>query len=205
MDTNVNGNTPAPSSAADSSVAPPAQRLPALPGETPRAYSAFSTFVDLGHDRTLQMVADQLGEEVFTIKKWSSKYQWTSRVQNLHAGLLSEQVQNRADILRQSDEEWASRLEHLRQQEWEVAQKLLGAARCFLESFGEDDLTRMTLAHVSRALNLSSTIARRAVLGVDPPDAMADPELPRVPTEALNSIRRVYGMAAASASPASAS
>ena len=44
-------------------------------------------------------------------------------------------------------------------------------AQCFLESFGEEDLHKMTLAQVSRALSISSRIGRSALAGAElPPD-----------------------------------
>jgi hypothetical protein len=188
---NDNGDSSAP--VAEPSATPCADNLPARHSETPRAYSAFMAFVELGRERSLQAVADKLNEELFTIKKWSSKYDWTARIQTFNSGLLAEQVQHRARLQRQSDQEWAERLDHLREQEWQVSQRLLAAARCFLESFGEDDLSRMTLAQVSRALNLSSTIARRALLGADPAEPLSNPAAPATRPEVLDSIQRVYG------------
>src|SRR3954471_7864625 len=50
------------------------------PGETPRAFSAFITWFQLGHARSHQAVADKLGEGLPTVKNWASKYDWSERL-----------------------------------------------------------------------------------------------------------------------------
>lgn len=58
------------------------------PGETPRAFGAFKVFFELGHDRSLSAVADQLGEHLSTVKKWSGRHRWFQRIADFEAGLL---------------------------------------------------------------------------------------------------------------------
>lgn len=171
-----------------------------LPGETPRAFGAFLTYFHLGHGRSLQGVADRLDEVLPTVKKWSSKYRWRERINDFNSGLLGSSAAAEAARQRRLAADWADRLRQFREQEWDAAQKLNGAARCFLDSFGEEELHKMNLAQVSRALKISSQIGRLALGGAELP-AASDPELSPVQQQFLNAIQRLYRPdAAASAS-----
>ena len=177
--------------------------FPAQPGETPRAYSAFVTFFQIGPSRALQSVADRLGCPLQTVKNWSSRFDWGQRILDFESGLLNQQAKDRAQIQRESDQQWAARLDDLREHEWDVSQKLLNAARCFLETFGEEELSKMTLAQVSRALLLSSTLGRRALEGAEVSQSSEGTES-SLPTEFEEALRRAYGPAASAQSAPSA-
>src|SRR5262252_1219979 len=70
--------------------------FPRWPGETPRAYSAFLAYFRLGYRRCLQAVADKLGEGLSTVKNWSSKFDWSERIQAFNSGLLERQAAEQA-------------------------------------------------------------------------------------------------------------
>ena len=143
--------------------------FPRVPGETPRAFSAFMAWFLLGQARSLAAVADKLGESPGTVKNWSSKYDWAERLQTYQAGLLQEQARQHAASHLQQAEDWNRRLVALREQEWVAAQKLNTVAQCFLETCGDDEVRRMTLAQASRALQVSSAVARSAIIGAELP------------------------------------
>jgi hypothetical protein len=176
---------------------PPASSLsfPRCQGETPRAFSAFTTFFQLGHARSHQAVADKLGESLPTVKNWASKYGWSDRLVAFNSGLLQQQARDQAALQRQHAVEWAGRLHRFREQEWDAAQKLIAAAQCFLESFGEEELHKMTLAQVSRALKISSAVGRQALAGVPAPES-SEPEVSPVQQQLLDAVKRLYGQAA---------
>jgi hypothetical protein len=173
--------------------------FPRGPNETPRAYSAFIAFFELGHDRSLQALADQLGENLGTLKRWSSQHHWTDRLHSFNTGLIQLQAQDHVTRHRQHSGDWANRLHSFREQEWEAAQKLLAAAQCFLETFGEEEMREMTLGQVSRALKISSTMGRLALAGAEPPQS-SEPALSPIQQQLMDSIRRVYGEAQSSPS-----
>jgi hypothetical protein len=85
--------------------------------------------------------------------------------------------------------DWARRTSEYREQEWAAAQKLLGAVQCFLESFGDRDVEKMTLAQVSRALQISSRIARQALSGSSAPE---EPVLAPVQVELVAALNKAY-------------
>jgi hypothetical protein len=164
------------------------------PGETPRAFSAFMAFFDLGHARSLPGVAAQLGEKPATVKKWSSRFRWRERIQAFNAGLLQQHAEAQAALQAQQAADWARRTGEFREQEWAAAQKLLGAVQCFLDSFGDRDLEKMTLSQVSRALQISSHIARQALRGAGAPE---EPVLAPLQLELAAALKRAYHQAPA--------
>jgi hypothetical protein len=181
---------PASPSAVADAVASPG--FAPAPGETPRAFGAFMAFFNLGHGRSLQAVADRLAEGLPTVKNWSCKYAWAERLQTFNAGLLRSSARDQAALHSRLAADWAARLQRFREQEWDAAQKLIAAAQCFLESFGEEDLRKMNLAQVSRALKISSAVGRLALAGAELP-ASPDPDLSPVQQQFLNAVKRLYG------------
>jgi hypothetical protein len=173
------------------------------PGETPRAYSAFMTWFQLGHARSHQAVADKLGEGLPTVKNWASKYDWSERLLAFNSGLLQKQAGDQAERQRKQAADWADRLNSFREQEWDAAQKLIAAAQCFLESFGEEDLRNMTLSQVSRALKISSAIGRSALAGAELPES-SDAEMSPLQQQLLDAVTRVYGQPAIHGTPGEA-
>jgi hypothetical protein len=151
-------------------------------------------FFDLGHARSLSGVAVQLGEKAATVKKWSSRYRWRERIQAFNSGLLRQQAEVQSALRAQQAADWARRSSDYREQEWAAAQKLLGAVQCFLESFGDRDLEKMTLAQVSRALQISSHIARQALRGAGGPEG---PVLAPLQLELAAALKKAYGQAPA--------
>src|SRR5690349_10736277 len=70
--------------------------FPRHPDEPPRAFSAFMTFFQLGHARSLGAVADRLGEALPNVKRWSSKYGWSERLLTFNSGVLQQQALDQA-------------------------------------------------------------------------------------------------------------
>lgn len=187
----------------DSRLTPaPAPAFPRVSGETPRASSAFLTWFQLGHSRSLAAVAEKLGESPGTVKNWSSKHDWAERLQKYQADLLQEQARHHTALHLRQAADWSRRLGDFREQEWEAAQKLIAVAQCFLESCGDDDVRRMTLAQASRALQVSSAVARSAITGADVPPS-SETGLSPLQQQLLAGVNRIYGLAEPAA-PASA-
>jgi hypothetical protein len=203
---NTHPTTPAPATAGGSTdiqpaapaFPPPSEAPPCFerhPGETSRAYSAFLTFFQLGHGRCLQTVAAKLDESLDTIKRWSSKFDWSNRIQTFNTGLLRQQTQATYDAQLQHAADWTRRLHHLREQEWATAQQLRVAAQCFLETFGDEEVRRMTLAQASRALRIASDISRGAITGIDLPPS-PEAAISPIQQQMLDAIRRAYSQPA---------
>lgn len=50
------------------------------PDETTKAFEAFAIYRDMGNDRSIAKVAEQLGKSEALLQRWSSKYEWVKRV-----------------------------------------------------------------------------------------------------------------------------
>jgi len=184
--------TVSPPSAADPQLSTPDPQppFPRRPGETPRAFGAFTAFFQLGHGRSLQAVAGTLGEKPATVKQWSSKYRWRDRILAFDSGVLQAQAQTAAALHCRQTADWTRRALEFRDQEWIAGQKLLGAALCFLENFGDREVQGMTIGQVSRALQISSLISRQALSGSHvPDDAVTSP----LQAELGVALKKAYG------------
>lgn len=152
---------------------PSVPAFPRVPGETPRAFGAFKVFFELGHARSLPAVADQLHESLSTVKKWSGRYQWFKRIADFEAGLLQQQAEARLADSREHAADWIRRAREWRELEWESARKIRAAAQCFLDSFGDQQVEKMTLGQASRAVQIAARLARLALSDAAPSAAAA--------------------------------
>jgi hypothetical protein len=203
----VPGQSPVPPSLDVECSDPPAisapDLFPRLPGETPRAFGAFLAYFDLGQHRSHAAVADRLGEKLDSVKSWSSRYRWSHRLAAFQSSLLRQQVAARLAIHQDHAADWARRTRECREQEWESARQLRAAAQCFLESFGDQQVEKMTLAQASHAVQVAARLARQA-LSADPLPETANPAPIQLEIEVA--LQKAYGSAAAStaAAPAAA-
>ena len=160
------------------------------PGETPRAFSAFITWFQLGHSRCLADVAAQLGEKHDTVKFWSSKYRWSDRINAFNSGLLQQQADLETAARCRQAADWSRRSDEYREQEWAVAQKLLLAAHCFLENLGDREVEKMSLAQVSRALEIYARLARHSLSNASASDT---PPLAPLQLELEAALKKAFG------------
>ena len=169
------------------------------PGETPRALGAFLAWFNLGPSRSLLAVADQLGEKLDSVKKWSSQYRWADRLCGYQAGLLQQQVDAQVALYREQAVDWARRTRECRQQEWEAAQKLRAVAQCFLETVGESQVEKISLTQATRALQVAARLARQALSDAALPDtAVCAP----IQLEIESALKKAFGSPAGPAASA---
>jgi hypothetical protein len=88
------------------------------PGETSRAYEAFSAYRDLGSARSLAKVGQLLGKSTGLMERWSAAHSWVDRVAALEA--------RDAMLRREAVEEYlAAQAEDHAEREDRIAEKLL--------------------------------------------------------------------------------
>lgn len=187
----INAQPSAPALNPQSSIlnSPPPPSFPLCPGETPRAFAAFMAFFKLGYGRSLKTVAGHLSEKLKTVQSWSSKFHWSDRINAYNSGLLEQQAQAGAEARRKEAADWAHRSNTFREQQWGATQKLLAAAQCFLESYGDRELAHMSLSQVSRALQVAYTLGRQTLADTA---GSQEPALTPLQVELEAALKRAY-------------
>ena len=103
------------------------------PRESARAFEAFSCYLKLGPQRSLAAVGQQLGKSKVVMERWSSKFDWVSRVQ-AHGAHLAE-IERKAIEARAiaRSVEWEKVHESVKRDAWKKADKLIEIADRFIE------------------------------------------------------------------------
>src|SRR5438445_5125671 len=90
------------------------------PRESSKAFSAFSLYLSLGPQRSLAAVAQKLAKSEQLLKRWSTKFEWPSRVQAHAAHMAVVEREATEALARASAVEWGKRQQEVRQEEWEM-------------------------------------------------------------------------------------
>lgn len=115
-------------------------------GETSKAYEAFCVYRDMGADRSLRKVVQQLNKNLTTIAEWSTKYEWVKRVAAWDA------EQDRIARKAQVDEIKKMRTRHAK-----LAEAMLIKAAKALQRIPDDEIKAVD---VSRMVETASKLER---------------------------------------------
>ena len=174
-----------------------AQAFEQQPRESARAFEAFSVYLNLGPGRSLAVVAQKLAKSKQLLKRWSAKFDWPGRVQAQAAYLATVEREATEALARGKAAEWVKRQQSLRETEWEMHEKCIGAARKAFVAFMAREKVYANLADISRMLEVASRLGRLASgLATDKTEVTGeDGGAIRVEFEAA--LRKVYGRRAA--------
>lgn len=103
-----------------------------LPEESEKAFEAFQTYLALGHERSHERVGQQLCKSKTLIDRWSSQYRWQERLQTYNSHLAAVQLRAEEENLKEEAARWSERARQLKEQEWEMSEKLLAKANDML-------------------------------------------------------------------------
>ena len=103
------------------------------PRESSKAFAAFQVYLRMGPQRSLAAVGQQLGKSGTVIERWSTKFDWVSRVQ-AHAAHLAE-IERKIIEERVIEKavEWSKVKESVKRDAWKKADKLIELADRFIE------------------------------------------------------------------------
>ncbi len=128
--------------------------------ESAKAFAAFKTYLELGPERSLAVVADKLGKSKTMIERWSRRFDWPARVQ-AHTAHLTEVERKAAEAVAiQNGVDWAKRQEQHREDEWQTRTELIGLAREAIERWKKNPARCGTLEGIARLLDLASKLGR---------------------------------------------
>ena len=132
------------------------------PNESAKAFAAFSTYLNLGPERSLAMVAQKLHKSVTMLGRWSAKFDWPARVAAHAAHLAAVEREATEAVARLKSAEWLKRQEQIREREWAMHEKALAAAERGLKAFMEREKVHANLSDIARMLEVASKLGRLA-------------------------------------------
>ena len=133
-----------------------------LSKESAKAFAAFSTYLNLGPERSLAMVAQKLHKSVTMLGRWSAKFDWPARVAAHAAHLAAVEREATEAVARLKSAEWLKRQEQIREREWAMHEKALAAAERGLKAFMEREKVHANLSDIARMLEVASKLGRLA-------------------------------------------
>jgi hypothetical protein len=163
------------------------------PRESNKAFAAFSLYLSLGPERSLDVVRKKLGKSARLIQRWSGKFDWTERVaaHGTHLAVVEREAIEAA--ARGKAAEWSSREQKLRETEWAMHEAAIAAAKKGLDAYMEREKVYANLADIARMLEIASKLGRLATgLGTDGEGRKGD-ELPTMRVEVTVALEKIYG------------
>lgn len=130
-----------------------------LPTESVKAFAAFSLYLSLGNDRSLEAVSRKLGKCKALMERWSSRHRWVARTDAYVRHLAKVEADAQTALVRQKAAEWGTRQQTLREEEWTIHEECIRAAREALKRFYERG-KGATLGDIARLLDLASKLGR---------------------------------------------
>jgi hypothetical protein len=135
------------------------QEFEQRPNESAKAFAAFSLYLSLGNDRSLDAVAQKLGRCKALMERWSKRHRWVERTDAYVRHLAKVEAEAQTALVREKAAEWGKRQQELREEEWQLRGELVTAARNVLKRFTEGG-KGATLGDIARALELASKLGR---------------------------------------------
>src|SRR5215831_12037061 len=105
------------------------------PRESSKAFAAFNLYLNLGPQRSLAAVGQKLGKSKVVIERWSSKFEWPSRVQAYDAHLAIVEREAAEALARVNAAEREKRKQQVLDEEWEMHSDAIRAGREALKRF----------------------------------------------------------------------
>ena len=139
-------------------------RLPfeQLPKESAKAFAAFTAYLNLGPERSVATVGEQLGKSGSLLERWAKRFDWQARTQ-AHAAHLAGVEREAAEALaRGKAAEWLKRTDEVREREWQMHEKCIAAAERGLKAFMEREKVYANLSDIARILEVASKLGRLA-------------------------------------------
>ena len=163
------------------------------PKETGKAFGAFSLYLNMGPERSLEGVRVKCGKSSRLIQRWSSRWKWTERVEAHTAYLATVEREAVEVVARGKAAEWAAREQQLRETEWAMHERAVAAAKRGLDAYMAREKVYANLADIARMLEIASKLGRLATgLRTDGEGRKGD-ELPAVRVEVRVALEKIYG------------
>jgi hypothetical protein len=176
---------------------PPAYAFEKRPRESDKAFAAFSLYLSMGPERSLEAVGQKLDKSKVQMWKWSRKFDWVARVAAHSAHLARVEREATEALARGKAAEWLTRQQEQRDEEWRVRNEILELARLAIERFKEDGEKSGSLEGIARLMDLASKLGRLSSgLATAKAEVTGDGGRP-MRVEFVAALKKIYGPAAA--------
>ena len=130
------------------------------PDETAKAFAAFTAYLDMGSQRSLEAVGRKLGKSKALMERWSKRHHWVSRVEAhaRHLAVLTRTAE--VEVVHEYALERAKRNAAQEESEWQARCELLVLARQTIIRWKENPKKLGTLEGIARLLELASKLGR---------------------------------------------
>jgi hypothetical protein len=148
----------------------------------------------------LATVGQKLGKSVGLLERWSARWRWAERVQAHAAHLAVVEREATEALTRGKAAEWMQRQQALREEEWEMHEKCIAAAKRGLAAFMEREKIYVNLGDIARMLEVASKLGRLASgLATDKTEVTGEDGGP-LRVEVSAALEKVYGASNSGAS-----
>jgi hypothetical protein len=161
------------------------------PKESSKAFAAFSLYLSLGPQRSLAAVAQKLAKSQQLLKRWSTKFEWPARVQAYDAHLAIVEREAAEALARANAAEREKRKQKVLDEEWELHNEAIRAAKVALERFHERG-KGATLGDAARMLEIASKLGRLSSGLSEKPEGNGEEGRP-VRIEVTLALEKIYG------------
>jgi len=163
------------------------------PGESARAFAAFSCYLNMGAERSLADAARKLGKSTMVLGRWSRRWGWVDRVAayGVHLAAIEREVTEAS--VRNKAAEWLNRDEELRDRNWKTGERAWRLAEEAIERWIANPERCGGLEGIAKLLDLASILGHRATGTPYERVAVTGADGGPVRLEFEAAVQRVYG------------
>jgi hypothetical protein len=147
-------------------------------------------YLNLGPQRSLAAVAQKLSKSGQLLKRWSTKFEWPARVQAYDGHLAIVEREAAEALARANAAEREKRKQKVLDEEWELHNDAIRAAKVALERFHERG-KGATLGDAARMLEIASKLGRLST-GLGEKPEVTDEGRP-IRIEVTLALEKIYG------------
>src|SRR5215471_15281699 len=132
------------------------------PRESNKAFAAFSLYLSLGPERSLEVVARKLNKSKTLLGRWSARFDWPARVaaHGAHVALVERQAIE--GLALEKAIEWHKVHEAVKVAEWQRHKKLIALADMMIARWEKYPAKCGTMEGIARLLELATKLGRLA-------------------------------------------
>ena len=131
-----------------------------LPNESSAAYQAFLAYQKAGPTRTILKTVKATSQAKTSCERWSRRFNWVERVKKHEEKIELDLQKQQHQAATKRGVNWAVRAQKLKEQEWEVANKLMDGGKKLLERLLDKQERKLTGSDVARLLEVASKLGR---------------------------------------------